>query len=431
MQRLAPAALDTPHARPAAHHGPAAPIPRAGCRAGDSVVLTVVSGNAFDSAPTVEPCDTCKACLEEMQARARAPFFAMRRPLRGQCSPRRCCASFGLGGVRARSHKCWAVCVHAHTHPPPPPRQTFTGAVDSSANAAAVANAFEAACRTSGRDTPDCISVTRQISASKDGNLGRRPAALCFRLGECLPSLACVGSAKNASNVNQTLTGELDACTASGIKGGAAVGADLIGARRRAAEMCCALLGCVCAARAYVSARAGSRPEAHVAARSTNTPPLAPCARSRGLHVRRRLLLCQDQPDPQGLLCRQHRRHLHLPGRHRRLLVRRHLRGLLRCARRHDQRAQRRGGWGPYSSYSPRCAAQGGHALACFGGRAHAMAPSLRPVAASCCPPAACPPPARSHPHARAAGQALLQQHRLHHRERGVRDDRGRARQVL
>jgi hypothetical protein len=87
-------------------------------------------------------------------------------------------------------------------------------------NAAAVADKFEAACDKSRRPYATCTNVGRLVLASKNGNLARRPAALCMRLGECMPELACTLEATNATNSSLTYTGALDACSVSGVAGG-------------------------------------------------------------------------------------------------------------------------------------------------------------------------------------------------------------------
>lgn len=88
-------------------------------------------------------------------------------------------------------------------------------------------NLFQAACISSGRDEGACTLLAKDVASSIDGNLGKRPAALCYRLAECDPALQCNGSYTSAGT---TTSGALDLCTATGLVNGPAVS--------RACELC-------------------------------------------------------------------------------------------------------------------------------------------------------------------------------------------------
>lgn len=141
-----------------------------GCAASASVELTVVAGNVFDQPPAESACKACDTCLAATQAFAKSN-------------------------------------------------------VSAGDAAAAVASKFRAFClATPAFGGPaSCLAVEREIAASKDGNLGRRPAALCFRLGACEPARGCIGKAVNETNTNETISAMLDPCTANGLVGGATV----------------------------------------------------------------------------------------------------------------------------------------------------------------------------------------------------------------
>ncbi|GBF98657.1 hypothetical protein Rsub_11651 [Raphidocelis subcapitata] len=139
-----------------------------GCAYETSVQLTVQSGSQLDVAPAVTKdtlCKPCLACIKSMQ-------------------------ELSLDTIRAQD------------------------------TAAQAADKFEAHCDATGRPYARCTLVGRDVLASLDGNLARRPAALCFRLGECDASLDCKGENLNVTTGNLTNeVSSLDACSITGVAG--------------------------------------------------------------------------------------------------------------------------------------------------------------------------------------------------------------------
>ena len=112
-------------------------------------------------------------------------------------------------------------------NPPPrprPPQELSLKVINSSYTAAQAADAFEAHCDATGRPYARCTLAGRAVLASLNGNLARRPAALCFRLGECSAALDCKAENFNITSGNYTGdTSGLDACSITGVAGDAIV----------------------------------------------------------------------------------------------------------------------------------------------------------------------------------------------------------------
>ncbi len=109
-----------------------------------------------------------------------------------------------------------------YTHHP----QALPSAVRSETDPFLVANGFASYCTSSTRLLPDyitpvCSAASYDVSMSLAGNLAKRPAAICARLGACKPTTNCTAPALGGSSAVA-----LDACTANGLVGGAAVRAD-------------------------------------------------------------------------------------------------------------------------------------------------------------------------------------------------------------
>jgi hypothetical protein len=80
---------------------------------------------------------------------------------------------------------------------------------------------FLQACTSAGQDPAACTLLANDISQSMDGNLARRPAAMCYRMGACIAERMCNGT---ISNNGTLVTVPLDTCSATGLLGGPLVG---------------------------------------------------------------------------------------------------------------------------------------------------------------------------------------------------------------
>jgi hypothetical protein len=76
----------------------------------------------------------------------------------------------------------------------------------------------------SGRTEAACAQAARAIAAS-DGLVAHRPAAMCIAVGECPAASNCTATGPSPANASLTVTARIDACTASGLAGGAPVAA--------------------------------------------------------------------------------------------------------------------------------------------------------------------------------------------------------------
>lgn len=126
-------------------------------------------------------------------------------------------------------HRCPSPCRRCTlpSHPPepharlaPPPLQSVAAGDSLVTDAAQVALDVEAACSAANFPAADCALLARAVSMTPQGNLGKRPAALCARLRQCDLSSTCI----LPFNSNTTDKRPLDACTANGLVGGASVG---------------------------------------------------------------------------------------------------------------------------------------------------------------------------------------------------------------
>ncbi|KAI8464953.1 MAG: hypothetical protein J3K34DRAFT_489498 [Monoraphidium minutum] len=144
------------------------------CSLTSQVVLAVSQGTALDTAPVVDLCKSCKACMTDM-------------------------LNFTTYLTAADAEE------------------------DSATNAAAAAAAFSEHCTDTKRDATLCTLATRNVLNSNNGNFGRRPAALCYALKECSPSIDCPMMGYYSSNKTVNFTASLDACTKNGLKGDDAV----------------------------------------------------------------------------------------------------------------------------------------------------------------------------------------------------------------
>lgn len=84
---------------------------------------------------------------------------------------------------------------------------------------------FVSYCINASYPKADCEALGKDVGASLQGNLGKRPAAVCSRLGLCSATLACNASALNSTD-NSAVTGQLDMCTKTGLIGGPVVRID-------------------------------------------------------------------------------------------------------------------------------------------------------------------------------------------------------------
>ena len=103
--------------------------------------------------------------------------------------------------------------------PPPPPLS-----LRAENNSLAVAFGFLPYCIKAAYPVTLCTSASSEVAASLNGNLAKRPAAICSMMGACTPALNCSVPAGSTSGSNGT--GALDMCSSTGAAGGAAVRLD-------------------------------------------------------------------------------------------------------------------------------------------------------------------------------------------------------------
>ena len=65
-----------------------------------------------------------------------------------------------------------------------------------------------------------CTGLKADVASSLEGNLAKRPAAVCLRMGVCSATAKCNATALDS------VTAPLDACSANGLVGGGAVRVD-------------------------------------------------------------------------------------------------------------------------------------------------------------------------------------------------------------
>jgi hypothetical protein len=92
---------------------------------------------------------------------------------------------------------------------------------DVSRDAATAAAAFLVRCLTSFRpgDVLACRDISSAIAYSLDGNLAKRPAALCARLGNCSAEVLSTSTSCSITMPNLPV-GRPDTCSVEGITGG-------------------------------------------------------------------------------------------------------------------------------------------------------------------------------------------------------------------
>ncbi len=64
-----------------------------------------------------------------------------------------------------------------------------------------------------------CEALSRAVGNSPGGNLGRRPGAVCRRLGSCAADAPCSVTVQS-SVTRKTVTKPVDTCTVDGVEGG-------------------------------------------------------------------------------------------------------------------------------------------------------------------------------------------------------------------
>lgn len=92
-------------------------------------------------------------------------------------------------------------------------------ALNSSAQSAALEDAFYAACSKAQYALAACRNVSVMIAASPSGNLARRAGALCARLGECSAALSTDASCAITTNSTAAATQVLALASSSASSG--------------------------------------------------------------------------------------------------------------------------------------------------------------------------------------------------------------------
>jgi hypothetical protein len=163
---------------------------------------------------TVNACTLCQDCLQAMQVGRRlagsprlsfdsCPPLRAARPIKQKPAPISTSMPRVPATSRARS-------------------QALPASARADQDPYSVARAFAAFCVNASRPLAACASVASDVAASMAGNLAKRPAAVCARLGACGLGLNC--SAVTAADAG--VSGPLDACSATGLADGPAVRAD-------------------------------------------------------------------------------------------------------------------------------------------------------------------------------------------------------------
>lgn len=106
------------------------------------------------------------------------------------------------------------------------PLQALPAAVRNASDAFEVSRGFVAHCTNMSYPTDACTALGVDVGGSLNGNLAKRPAAVCSRLGLCSATVGCNATAPSIVNPSVFSKGPLDVCTASGLLGGPLVRVD-------------------------------------------------------------------------------------------------------------------------------------------------------------------------------------------------------------
>jgi hypothetical protein len=98
--------------------------------------------------------------------------------------------------------------------------------IPDAATAAEITEAVLATCNEAAYDASKCQQAAAAVAASMQGNIGRRPAAVCRRLGACAPGAPCNVTVVS-SVTRQVVTAMVDECTIDGVVNGAPAGGNM------------------------------------------------------------------------------------------------------------------------------------------------------------------------------------------------------------
>ncbi|KAF6254424.1 hypothetical protein COO60DRAFT_1642347 [Scenedesmus sp. NREL 46B-D3] len=105
--------------------------------------------------------------------------------------------------------------------------RTFAAGQQAQTNPTAVAAAFRTFCVSQGRSLEDCSGFAMDIEASHQGNLGKRPALICQKMGQCTADLSTTDCtlipADNATNATPVTAAHLTLCSSNGVSAAALV----------------------------------------------------------------------------------------------------------------------------------------------------------------------------------------------------------------
>lgn len=105
--------------------------------------------------------------------------------------------------------------------------RTFAAVQQAQTSSAAVAAAFTTFCVGQGQTPEACNSFAVEIEASYQGNLGKRPALICRKMGDCAAALSAANctliAANNATNATAITAADLRLCSSNGVNASALV----------------------------------------------------------------------------------------------------------------------------------------------------------------------------------------------------------------
>jgi hypothetical protein len=104
---------------------------------------------------------------------------------------------------------------------------TFAAGQQSQTSASAVSAAFKSLCVGQGKTLEACNAFAVEIEASYQGNLGKRPALICRKMGECAAALSATNCtlipANNVTNATAITAADLTLCSSNGVSATALV----------------------------------------------------------------------------------------------------------------------------------------------------------------------------------------------------------------
>jgi hypothetical protein len=105
--------------------------------------------------------------------------------------------------------------------------RTFAAGQQAQTSSAAVAAAFRTFCTGQGKTLEDCSGFAMEIEASHQGNLGKRPALICRKMGECTAQISTTNCtlipANNVTNATAITAMHLTLCSSNGVDAAALV----------------------------------------------------------------------------------------------------------------------------------------------------------------------------------------------------------------